>query len=86
MRWEDQELAALERATHGLTATLLSETLLEAPLRRLQVEAVLLNVLTDTFALNPTAEATGLLKRLILSNGDQNQGELLGRLLREPGL
>ena len=71
-------LAALKGAMHRLATTLLSEALLEAPLlTRLQVEAVLFDVLADAFALDlPTKPTKGLLKRFILSNGDQNQGVL----------
>ena len=63
---------------HRLAPTLLSETLLEATLLAgLQVEAVFLDVLADAFAFDlPTEPTKGLLKRFILSNGDQNQGVL----------
>ena len=74
----NDRLAALEGAMHRLAPTLLSEALLEAPLfARLQVEAVLFDVLADAFALDlPTKTTKGLFKRFILSNGDQNQGVL----------
>ena len=74
----NERLAAFERAVHRLAPTLLSETLLEPPLfTRLQVKAVLLDVLADAFALDlPTKTTKGLFKRLILSNGDEDQGAL----------
>jgi hypothetical protein len=43
-------------------------------LTRLQIEAVFLDVLTDAFALNLSAEAAeGFLERLVLSDGDEDQ-------------
>ncbi len=74
----NERLAAFERAVHRLAPTLLGKTLLEPALfTRLQVEAVLLDVLADAFALDlPTKTTKGLFKRFILSNGDQNQGVL----------
>ena len=65
---------------HRLAPTLLGKALLQASLlARLQVEAVLLDVLADAFALDLPAEAPkGLFERFILSNGDQNQGVLHG--------
>ena len=80
------ELSTFKCAVHRLATTFLSKALLEPALfARLQVEAVLLDVLADTFTLDLSTKTTkGLFKRLILSNGDQNQGELLGRLQGEP--
>lgn len=67
---------AASGATHRLTTTLLGQALLQAALfARLQVEAILLDVLADTFALDLAAEATkGLFKWLIFTNGNQDQG------------
>ena len=72
------DLVAFVRTTHCLTATLFSQALLEATLFTwLQVKAVLLNVLTDAFTFYLAAETTKcLFKRLILSNGDEDQGVL----------
>jgi hypothetical protein len=63
-------------ATERLPAALLGQTLLQAALlARLEVEAVLLDVLADPLPLDLPAEATqGLLERLVLTHGDQDQG------------
>ena len=72
------DLVTFVRTTHGLTTTLFGQALLQPTLFTwLQVKAVLLDVLTDAFALYLTAEtAKRLFKRLILSNGDEDQGGL----------
>ena len=69
-------LAALECAMHRLAPTLLSEALLEAPLfTRLQVEAVLFDVLANSFALHLAAKtAKSFLKGLIVADSNENQG------------
>jgi len=64
------------RAASGLPPTLLGKALLEAALlTRLEVEAVLLDVLADAFALHLAAEAAeGLLEGLVVADGDDDQG------------
>ena len=68
----------LDGPTHRLATTLLGEALLEAALlTRLEVEAVLLDVLADALALHLPAEtAHGLIKRLVLTDSDEDQGRL----------
>ena len=58
------------------SCTLLGTVLLSSVLLQLllQVEAVLLDVLADAFTLHLPAEAAqGLLERLVLSDGDEDQ-------------
>ena len=63
--------------TQGLTATLFGQTLLQTTLlTRLEVEAVLLDVLADAFPLDFAAEATkGLFERFVLTDGDEDQSD-----------
>jgi len=72
------DLRALVRAAHRLTTALFCKALLETPLFTwLQVKAILLDIFADTFPFNLAAETTKcLLKRLILSNSDEDQGVL----------
>jgi len=72
---------ATSSAAICLPPTLLCQTLLEpALLARLQVEAVLLDVLADSFALDlPPETAQRLLEGLVLSHGDQDQDSFSSR-------
>ena len=58
--------------TGGLTAALFGKALLQAAFfARLEVKAVLFNVLADALALDLTAEAAqGLFEGLVLADGD----------------
>lgn len=64
-------------ATQCLAATLFGQPLLQATLlTRLEVEAVLLDVLADAFPLDFAAEATkGLFERFVLTDGDEDQSD-----------
>ena len=71
-------LCLFDRTTHGLAATLLSEALLQAALfTGLEVEAILLDVLADAFALDLAAETShGLFEGLVFTNVDEDQLDL----------
>ena len=69
--------SATSRSTHRLATPLFGQTLLEAALlSRLKVEAVLLDILTNSLSLHLAAEAAkGLFEGLVLTDGDENHGD-----------